>query len=191
TRMRNSLHRLTNTTTGPDGAVEDSGALFTMPVAYTPHICIYAKIADDFLTEAEALFADLEHWGFGKHASIGLGAVSCEEHWFEECPELRCAGEANGFVALSHFAPAREDPTDGRWRLLVKYGKFGDTRATTIPSGSDDAQPFKRPVIMLEAGATFRCHPVRPWYGRLLAGLSAYYSDARQYAYCYAVPCRV
>src|SRR5260370_23476798 len=61
---------------------------------------------------------------------------------------------------FTHFVPAKNDPTDGYWRLHVKNPKFAATR---VPL------PFKGNLITLTPGSRFRTgvKPL-PFYGRML-----------------------
>ena len=74
------------------------------------------------------------------------------------CPELDAVTDADGFVSLSTYQPAPNDPVDGCWRVFVKYG--------TLAPEFHDVAVFKRPQVMLEPGACFRteAHP-GPFYG--------------------------
>jgi CRISPR-associated protein Csm4 len=88
---------------------------------------------------------------------------------------------ANGFVTLSNFVPAPEDPLQGFWSVLVKHGKLGEELAVS-------GNPFKQPLIMLEAGSAFYHAPCREYYGSLIEGLSDSFPQAVHYAYALPVP---
>ncbi len=74
------------------------------------------------------------------------------------CPGFDDVPDANGFISLSTFQPASNDPSEGFWRVFVKYGKLA-------PEFHGSAV-FKRPQVMLEAGACFHTsHRPEPFYG--------------------------
>ena len=154
-RMRNSVSRETGSASDQDGLfeirysdLEGEGARLT----------IYARATAagmEILTEA---LETLGREGYGARAAGGHGAFDLDGGP-EPCPELDDVPNADGFVSLSTFQPARGDPTDGFWRAFVKYGKMApDFHFAAI---------FKRPQTMLEPGACFRVSggAPRPFYG--------------------------
>ena len=157
-RLRNSVSRSANS------AGADGGQLF--PITYTAltapdgHLSIYARYADglDMLVETLTL---LGRSGFGADASVGHGGFEVVGDP-EPCQELVDVAGANGFVSLSTYQPASDDPVDGAWRTFVKYG--------TLAPEFHDVAVFKRPQVMLEAGATFRTSgSPKPFYGGVIA----------------------
>ena len=153
-RMRNSVLRLTGSANEQDGLfevrctdLEGDGARLT----------IYARATSggmEILTEA---LETLGREGYGARAASGHGAFELDGGP-TPCPELDDVPNADGFVSLSTFQPARGDPTDGFWRAFVKYGKMApDFHFAAV---------FKRPQTMLEAGACFYVGGApRPFYG--------------------------
>ncbi len=117
--------------------------------------------------------------GFGKKSSSGFGAFEIDGQP-EPCPWLDRTEDANGFVALSHFVPAAGDPTDGRWRLHVKYPKF---------HGSIVEHPFKGTLLTVAPGSVFyTAGPPREFYGRTIAVPRDQVPDARHYGLCLTAP---
>jgi CRISPR/Cas system CSM-associated protein Csm4 (group 5 of RAMP superfamily) len=153
-------------------------------------ISIYVKAEE--ATWRDKTWAEwAEHWlkllaqsGYGAKKSAGYGYFELE-NWkrftgFDEAP----AG-ANGFITLSNWAPALDDPTNGFYARKVKYGKLGEELAS-----SDN--PFKFPLVMLTTGASFYADsPVRDWYGRLVQGIAPIDPRVVQYGYAFAVPARL
>ncbi len=135
---------------------------------------------------AEALregLADLERHGYGRDASSGLGRIDCD---VDEDPLPQVEG-ADGFLGLSGFVPRPEDPAQGWWSLRAKFGKLGGWWATGPgPDGHHD--PFKRPIVMLDAGSVFRDKHPRRWYGQLLSGV---HRDPRVRHYALCLPLEV
>ena len=88
----------------------------------------------------------------------------------------------NGFISLSNWVPTASDPTVGYYQTLIKYGKLGESFAQTD-------QPFKNPLLMLEAGSVFYSDdPARDWYGHLIPNIAPHHPEIVQYGFAFAVP---
>lgn len=191
TELKNQVNRLTSATTPlkdqPPGShlhaanelafVDTSGV---EPVGL--EVSIYVKARDEAWVErAEKLFKRLSRSGYGAKKSAGYGHLALAS-WepfraFDEPPP-----GANGFISLSHWVPASQDPTQGFYATLVKYGKLGEALAAA-------ENPFKFPLIMLKAGSSFYADaPIRAWYGRLVEGIAPAAPQVVQYGYAFAVP---
>lgn len=170
--FKNQINRNSNTT-------GEEGQVYPFAERYGKTVTIYVRIAGDEIARLEQLFEDLKNTGYGKRKSIGYGQIeACT--W--EAFEFPSIDKPNAFVSLSHFVPARDDPTDGQWRLHVKYGKLGGERAAAD-------RPFKRPLIMLTPGSWFRTAGTpKPWYGRLVNNISPAFPDVVQYGLAFALP---
>lgn len=178
--LKNQINRATATTGGAD---EDAaGHLYEFEELYWPEVAVYARVAEGCLDLAQRLFAGLAASGYGRRKSIGYGEI--ESVSWEPCDDFAPPPGANGFVSLSHFVPAGDDPTDGWWRLRMKYGRLGEAASAETP-------PFKRPLVQLAPGATFRAEPVRPWYGRLVEGVHPARPEVVQYGLAFAAACIV
>ena len=189
-RLRNTISRATDTA----GA---GGELFEIPYSDMNEpgqgLSLYVRATRrglDVLMEALQL---LGRTGYGADASVGHGGFELLEEP-KACPALDDVAGAAGFISISTWQPARNDPVDGLWRVFVKYGKLApEFHGTAV---------FKRPQVMLEAGACFRTDgPPRPYYGgaigpdRLLASadrraLAALDVHPVQAAFGLAVPTR-
>jgi hypothetical protein len=177
--LHNRINRATGTTGGGDED-EAPGGLYPLSGESCERRTVYVKVADDCGLPWRELFLDLERTGYGKRRAVGYGAVDKVE--IEAFEGLRGPDDADGFVALSAFIPARTDPTDGFWRAGVKYGKLGEERST-------DGRPFKKPLVRILAGSVFRTPgALRPFYGRLIDGIAPGHEDVSQYAFAFAVP---
>ena len=110
--------------------------------------------------------------GFGADASVGHGGFELDGDP-KPCPELDHVSEADGFTSLSTFQPAATDPVEGFWRLFVKYGKLApEFHASAV---------FKRPQVMLAAGACFHTkHPPKPFYGAPIGPERLFSKKARE-----------
>ncbi|MCS7046178.1 MAG: hypothetical protein NZO58_07470, partial [Gemmataceae bacterium] len=91
--------------------------------------------------------------------SAGKGQFRLEGD-IEPFPGLDEPADADGSVALSTFQPTDGNPTDGAWEAFTKYGKLGPD------FGLENV--FKRPIIVLRPGASFRTPVPRGWLGRAI-----------------------
>jgi len=173
--LKNRIDR----TTGTTGA---GGELFSFDEQRWPAITVYAGIADDFVDSAAELFGYLAAAGYGKRKSVGYGSVALRS--FAPFAGLPVDDNPNAFVSLSSFVPAAVDPVNGYWQTRVKYAKLGEEFAVS-------GNPFKRPFVQLTAGSVFFDEPVRPWYGRLVVGLSPSHPEAVQYGLALPLPVHV
>jgi len=173
--LKNQINRFTSTT-------GESGELFEFEEFFCPAVSIYAKIENDFIEEARTLFSFIADNGYGKRKSVGYGAISNMS--FAPLEGLNPPEDANGFVSLSNFVPAKADPVAGSWDTIIKYGKLGEEYAL-------EKSAFKIPVLMLTAGSTFYDSPVKPFYGRMVPGVSHSYPQVLQYGFALPVPARL
>ena len=173
--MHNRINRLTGTT----GEEASLFALAAEGLAEAGgHITVYALVDPGFVACLRRCLAYLALNGYGKRKSVGYGALA--QATLEPFAGFAPLAEANGFIALSNFVPAAGDPTQGAWQTLVKRGKLGEDYATA-------GDPFKRPVLMLRAGACFYDRSPRPYYGRLVAGVHHDFPQVVQYGLALAV----
>ena len=153
-RLRNSVSRASN-------SAGDGGELFEVPFSSLNrtdgHLTVFARTSRDGMDILIQALELLGRTGYGADASVGHGAFELREDP-TPCPDLDDIPDADGFISLSTFQPAPSDPSDGFWRVFVKYGKLA-------PEFHGSAV-FKRPQVMLEAGACFRTrHHPKPFYG--------------------------
>ncbi len=181
TVLHNTISRITNTT-GNQGSLYESDEKYTA----SGEIQIYIKISDGFEDDVRLLFEKFSQGSFGAKKSTGKGAFSVKS--FEPYHEFDLMQDENpssktvsGFVTLSHFVPAKDDPTEGAYRTMIKYGKLGDDKTFC-------GQPFKKPLIMLRPGAVFYTDNVLHYYGTLLEDISDADPSVVQYAFAFSVP---
>jgi len=157
--LRNTISRLTDTT----GDVE--GGLYPVAESVSKDglLTVYLRVAPDFEQTARDLWQDLALTGYGRRASVGYGAFAIEG--WDPWPALDELGEgSNAWCSLGAWVPAAEDPVDGWYRLRVKHGRVGEDLAARRNAGV-----FKRGLLMIEAGSTFRVQGrPREWYGRVV-----------------------
>ena len=169
------------------GSTAEAGSLFEMEEFWLsgtadpiPKLLNVYVRAQDSVEALVSLFQSLSDTGFGKKRSSGKGAFRLVGTP-EPCDWMDDNKGANAFVSLSHFIPASQDSSDGRWRLLVKYPKF----SPGVPANN----PFKGRLLMLQPGSVFRVsEPVRSAYGQIMEGISPDFPDAVHCALAFAVP---
>lgn len=170
----NTISRLTNSTLA-------EGGVYSLKQTFVPEINIYLKaITDDWKEKVVDLLKDLAKGGYGRKKSIGTGHFLVQE----VMPfSFSSVDRANGFVTLSNFCPAENDPTEGLFKTFVKYGKLGEEFTFC-------GNPFKRPLVMIRAGSVFKTNgSPREFYGRMIKeGIAHAKHEVVQYEYAFTVP---
>ncbi len=160
-RMRNTINRATDTTTGEaDGS---GGTLYAVPAtglaAGSSWLSVYARVKPEYEKILTELWSGLAQSGFGADAAVGQGHFRLSGPP-EDAGWLDAAGIVGGIIVLSTYQPAASDPVSGYWNTFVKYGKLGpDVGARSV---------FKRPQLMFQPGACFRTNSEAKWCGRLI-----------------------
>jgi len=170
----NTVNRLTNTTL-------EEGGVYTLKEMNFSSIAIYVKsISEEWNNRIVDLFKELSKSGFGRKKSIGKGQFSVAEVRDFEFPSI--AGP-NGFVTLSNFCPAEDDPTEGFYKTIIKYGKLSEEYTFC-------GNPFKKPLLMIRTGSVFQTNGgPKEFYGRMITeGISPAKPEVLHYAYAFAVP---
>ncbi|MFQ5850060.1 MAG: hypothetical protein ACE5JU_05660 [Candidatus Binatia bacterium] len=178
-----------NTIDRRSNSVRAEGGFFqSLDYHFPPDTQLSVYVKTDFFSEStlEELFDVLTKCGFGRDKSAGLGSFSFTLFPFSFPP----LPGANGFIALSNFVPAPEDPTDGFYDLMTKFGKLGGNFAMGPISAGGQHNPFKKPLIMLRSGSIFHDLPVREWYGKLIPNVHSN-PDIRHYGLCYPLEARL
>ena len=181
TTLHSSINRITGTT-------GDEGSLFELEEyaieaneLKTETLSIYLKIKDGWEEKVFSLFKDLSLMGYGRKKSIGKGSFEIIGGLepFDKFDDFK--GE-NGFISLSNFVPAKNDPTEGFYKTLVKYGKLGGEFTFS-------KNPFKKPLMMLAAGSSFHVEGnIKPFYGRMVDRVSPAKPEVVHYGYAFSVP---
>lgn len=153
TRLHASLGRITDST--EDGQLFEIDAQALTADLKQEHLTLYFRCQDESLADLLTALEIVSTRGFGKKASSGMGAFSvCEKP--APCGFLNASQGVNGFYALSHFIPASTDPSDGAWKLHVKYPKFQSNRVRHFLKGR---------FLLLQPGSVFRATERREWCG--------------------------
>jgi len=168
----NTINRLTNTT-------GEEGGVYSLPEKVVPEVSIYLKeFSDGWKDKVVDLLKELSKSGYGKKKSIGKGqfyVTGVEEF------DFLSINNADGFVTLSNFCPSKTDPTEGIYKIFVKYGKLGEEFTFS-------GNPFKKPLLMIRVGSVFKTgSPPRQYYGQMVEQIAQAKPEVVQYAYAFAV----
>lgn len=129
--------------------------------------------------EIEKILSYLEWNGFGADNSSGKGVIKIlklEEFIIPSCPQ------ANAVISLANFYPSSPECLNGYYNILTKFGKLGGTFASGY-------NPFKKPLIMVEAGALILDSNYTPdkHYGSLVNDVHTN-SAIKHYGYAFPIP---
>lgn len=167
---RNKKNRLSDT-------VEQEGGLFSSKLLfYQKRIIIYIKEQYFGISKIKDIFEFISTSGFGADKSIGRGRFVFE---IKEGYTLPVSDTPNGFVLLSSYFPQpSNDPIDGYYEVITKFGKLGGDWAS--------GNPYKQPLLMIKSGAVFFDTHVREYYGGLIPDV--YMNNPRIVQYGYGFP---
>jgi len=122
--------------------------------------------------------------GYGKYKSRGKGKVAVESVTPTTLP---AAASPNAVMLLAACVPAEADPAQGYWKLAAKSGKLGGHWAVG-PHPGGKHNPYKKPLVMLAAGAILKTDAPRPYYGRLVDHIHPDFAEVRHYGLSPAIP---
>lgn len=148
---------------------------------------IYLKTYYFTKEELQRIFGYIREEGFGKDKSTGKGSFDFVIKDGIDLPEPEAP---NAFMSLSSYIPRKDDPKEGFYNTLLKYGKLGGTYSKGIPEVYNN--PFKKPLIMFAAGSTFYDSGFvnEKTYGSLLGGVHKN-DKIRHYAYAFPIGLRI
>lgn len=178
---RNMVSRETDTVENIDGA----SSLFEVEQYFAEgafDIYIYSSFDEMLL---ENVLTEMFNYGIGAQRSVGKGGFRLEGR-VERFGGFRFPLNPDSFVALSNFVPGRDDPTDGFYKVFVKYPKVSYTE-------NPEDSPFKKPILFLQAGSNFRVQPVKEIYGSCVENIALKDGAVSDRiiigAYTIAIPC--
>lgn len=169
--FRNTISRTTGAVLSEGGLHPDEEIFYGTNFK----ICVFLKTDYFDIKKLENIFGFIALSGFGRSASSGKGAMDLIEIKKEK---IIVAEKPNAFMSISSFIPAENDPIEGYYQIITKYGKLGGDYAKS-------KNPFKKPVIMFKAGSIFFDEPIKEYYGRLINNI---HSDEKIKHYAYAFP---
>ncbi len=168
-REKNRIDRLTGSTLDEGGLYAISEDWYKFPfriyAIFNEENPVISK--EDFCYLIRLIF---QYNGYGADASIGYGhfkVVSINE--FEGFPIPEDVKDY-WVMSLSNFIPKIDeiDFSTLRYKLLSKYGALGDSFAIS-------GNPFKTPLVMMEAGATFKPKVPLPIFGGFIRDIHSSY----------------
>lgn len=164
-QIHNMVDRSSGTVENKDGA----GNLYTAEAFYAScgDFDLYCYIDEGYFTEKELkhILETMLLLGIGGKKSTGKGAFRLIDFSPVDFPK---PPKANGFMALSDFMPTTEDPVLGRYHVFAKYPKVDREFSAT-------EYPFKKPILLIEAGSVFLDATPKPFYGRCVDHISPLY----------------
>ena len=180
-QIHNTINRLTGTTTEDGGLYVKYNQAFEEKSYIDIYIALNEAIINrDKLNDTLKLLFEL---GYGRDASTGLGRFSYDGNLTEENDFTDFTGY-NSIMSLSNFIPDIMYK-DFYYNLMTKYGKLGGEYAC-------HGNPFKKPVLMAEAGATFKIEPSKKLYGSFINEMhSDKELNVHQYGFCFPYPINI
>ncbi|KEO82572.1 type III-A CRISPR-associated RAMP protein Csm4 [Tumebacillus flagellatus] len=145
-------------------------------------VSLYFRLLDlNWAQKVDNLLRFLEMEGIGARKSTGHGQFKILSHQEYVLPEIQ---ESNGYVVLSTFVPSIRDSQVGRYRVKTKYGKVAEEY-------SQQGVPFKKPLLMIESGASFHDSTPRTYCGRIVTGITPQRPEVVQFGYGLTVPAQL
>lgn len=147
------LHATINRLTGTTG--EEVGGLYAREVIYyAEDYRLHGYLAPGILgDDAFNLLEEVGRNGYGADASTGMGQFDIEKDNDFNSEEFLHCPDANGFMALSRCLPDEQCKVmDSSYATEIHYGRLGGSFANW-------GNPFKKPVIMMQAGSLFKPIP--------------------------------
>jgi len=154
--LHNTISRVSNTT-------GDSGSLYAREECLLAHgiarLTVFVRVRAEFRELFWRAVQELATTGFGADRSAGKGQFHIDGALepTDFLDNIECPTSA---FLLSTFQPAANDPSEGAWDAFTKYGKLGPE------FGLENV--FKRPLVLLKAGAVFQTTEARTWFGRAI-----------------------
>ena len=148
--LKNSINRLDNRVKEGFYSIEET--------FLEEDIEIYFKYQNITLDEIERVFDFISKKGYGKKKSAGKGKFSFEiVENVKEKAYFEPNSNTNLFLSLSTMFYDRENLELNFGKTFTKFPKAGGDYAYS--------RPFKNPVIMYEAGSTFKVKNHKEFYG--------------------------
>lgn len=172
----NVIDRLRNTTPEVAGLwfVEDDWSFTRLPERD-----VYAE-TDLGPGDLRDLFAHVGETGYGRDTTYGRGLFEVVDVVEDRELAKPLAGPDVRFVSLSHGC-LTPNMAEARWRRVTHFGK--------LAARIDNGRPWKKPLLLMRPGATFRPEGPGP-FGRILDRVHLDLPQVRFNAWHLAVPYR-
>lgn len=159
---RNTINRISNTVLAGGGFYQQNETFYRPGAKFD----IYVKYQEEYHQEIKDAFEFVAKSGYGKDKSTGKGnfeIIDFTEFSFPEC------AHPYAYMSLSNYVPSQNDPVDGKYKLITKFGKLGGDYAKSAIEDDSVLLPFKKPLIMFEAGSFFKVKDgPKDYYGRMI-----------------------
>ena len=88
----------------------------------------------------------------------------------EPIQKLPEADIPNGFLNLSNYYPSDFNHINGYYETIIKFGKLGGDWAQSkeLHWPKEKATYFKKPIIFIGPGGTFKSKELKQYYGSLI-----------------------
>jgi len=143
------------------GGTVEGGVFFTediYPDSGNSLYDIYINSDEYDASQLKMILTDALAGGYGRDKSIGRGVI---EVGVVEQAKLPDAENHNAVMLLGPCVPAQTDPTKGFWSIKAKTGRLGGHWAIS-------EFPFKKTIMMLQAGSILQTDKPNPFYGRIV-----------------------
>lgn len=181
--QHNSLNRLTNTTGKGDGFAPYSQNRIWYHPELTWQITLVLDDTRLTATQCQQLLTDVGLTGYGRDASSGLGKFElCS---FEEYQPPTMVTQDYLTLAPIALSASQWQPEHSFYQTKVRFGRHGNI-------GVHQGQPFKKPILLAEAGALLRAIDTSPklFAGYGLTGMSEVISGTVHQGYAPLYPIR-
>jgi len=162
----NTINRITNTVSKEGGFYQQYETFYIRGARFH----FYLKITEKYVEHIKKAVEFISQYGYGKDKSTGKGNLEIVEDLREY--NFRIPENANSFMSISNFVPAENDPVDGCYSIMTKFGKLGGDYAKSAVDGENQLIPFKKPLIMFNAGSFFSVQDTgKEHFGRMINGI--------------------
>ncbi len=143
---------------------------------------VYLRTSFFSKEEVSRIFEFISIQGYGKKKSFGKGAFTFN---IADGIDIKHAENPNAFMTLSHYMPRENDPVNGYYLPVLKFGKLGGEFAKRYP--------FKKPLLMFSAGSVFEDPGFTEdkIYGRLVDDIHKYKPEIQQFAFAFPIGIRI
>ncbi len=167
------------------GRVDEGGlydfeeTFYSKPDNSQPNWWFFIKTQTLSKSEIEKILSYIEWNGFGADNSTGKGVIKIKNLVEFAIPPCQ---HPNAMLSLANFFPASQQCLKGYYNIITKFGKLGGAFASGY-------NPFKKPVIMIEAGALIIDPDYSPDknYGSLVDDVHKN-TSIKHYGYAFPIP---
>ncbi len=179
-----SINRLTSGPMETNGLFFDNQIFVKHPKSDDPQFDVYLLTSLP-VDRVRQLFEWGLEGGYGRDSSVGMGHLIIGDISPWTPPTI---SSANALLTLGPMVPAKNDPTNGFWRVETRFGKLGGPLATM--DDEQNFQPFKYPLTQIKTGAVF-LGANQKFLGRMVHNIHPQRPEVVQYGYALTLPVRL